>query len=63
VRLESPSTTLALLYTSVTFTVLQPVLIGGLRDALSAAERKLFLQAWHLRQLAPVAGGSSRERL
>ena len=49
-------TTLALVYTSVTFCVLQPVLLGGLRDALSAAERKLFLHAWHLRQLAPDAG-------
>ncbi|MDI1446361.1 protein kinase [Polyangium sp. 6x1] len=55
VRLAHPGTTLALLYASVTFTVLQPVLLGGLREALSAAERKLFLQAWHLRQLAPAA--------
>jgi hypothetical protein len=37
----------------VTFCVLQPVLLGGLRDALSAAERKLFLHAWHLKKLAP----------
>jgi hypothetical protein len=33
--------------------VLQPVMLVRLRDALSNAERKLFLQAWHLRQLAP----------
>ncbi|MDI1429605.1 protein kinase domain-containing protein [Polyangium sorediatum] len=62
VHLAHPHTTLALLYSSVTFTVLQPVLLGGLRDALSAAERKLFLQAWHLRQLAPTAGSSSHAR-
>lgn len=27
--------------------------LGRVRDALSAAERQLFLQAWHLRQLLP----------
>jgi serine/threonine-protein kinase len=52
-QLPPLGTTLALTYSSVTFTVLQPVMLGGLRDALSSAERKLFLQAWHLRQLAP----------
>ena len=56
VFLPPVGTTLALLYTSVTFCVLQPVLLGGLRDALSAAERKLFLHAWHLKKLAPEAG-------
>jgi serine/threonine-protein kinase len=53
VELPPLGTTLALTYTSVTFCVLQPVMLGRLRDALSSAERKLFLQAWHLRQLAP----------
>ncbi|APR81942.1 serine/threonine protein kinase [Minicystis rosea] len=55
VFLPEIGTTVALVYTSVTFCVLQPVLLGGLRDALSAAERKLFLHAWRLRQLAPEA--------
>jgi serine/threonine-protein kinase len=55
VFLPETGTTLALAYTTVTFCVLQPVLLGGLRDALSAAERKLFLHAWHLRRLAPDA--------
>jgi serine/threonine-protein kinase len=61
VSVTPATTTMGLLYTSVTFTVLQPVLLGGLRDALSAAERKLFLQSWHLRQLAPAANGSAHE--
>jgi serine/threonine-protein kinase len=61
-RLSPTGTTLALLYSSVTFSVLQPVLLGGWRDALSAAERKLFLQAWQLRQLAPGAGASNASR-
>ncbi|MFT3769388.1 MAG: serine/threonine-protein kinase [Minicystis sp.] len=56
VFLPEIGTTVALVYTSVTFCVLQPMLLGGLRDALSAAERKLFLRAWRLRQLAPDAG-------
>jgi serine/threonine protein kinase len=56
VFLPERGTTLALAYTSVTFCVLQPVLLGRVRDALSEAERKLFLHAWHLRQLAPDAG-------
>jgi serine/threonine-protein kinase len=55
--LPPTATTLALVYSSVTFCILQPVLLGGLRDAFSAAERKLFLHAWHLRQLASEAGG------
>jgi serine/threonine-protein kinase len=59
-HLPPTGTTFALVYTSVTFCVLQPVLLGGMRDALSAAERKLFLHAWHLRQLAPEAGADRR---
>jgi serine/threonine-protein kinase len=55
VFLPRVATTLALVYTSVTFCVLPPVLLGGVKDALSAAERKLFLHAWHLRRLAPEA--------
>src|SRR5262249_32756423 len=59
VFLPERGTTLALVWTSITFCVLQPVLLGGLRDALSAAERKLFLHAWHLRRLAPEAAEPS----
>jgi serine/threonine-protein kinase len=59
VRIPPLGTTLALAYTSLTFCILQPVLLGGLRDALSAAERKLFLHAWHLRQLAAEASSRS----
>ena len=53
--LPATGTTLALVYSSVMFCVLQPVLLGRVRDALNEAERKLFLHAWHLRQLAPDA--------
>jgi serine/threonine-protein kinase len=50
----TPRTTQPLLvYASVTFVALPAVLLGGVRDALSSAERRLFLQAWHLRQLVP----------
>jgi serine/threonine-protein kinase len=50
----SPHTTLPLLfYASVSSTALPAILLGRVRDALSAAERRLFLQAWHLRQLVP----------
>ncbi len=55
--LPPAGTTLALVYTSVTFCVLPPVLLGGMRDALVAAERKLFLHAWHLRRLYPSTEG------
>jgi serine/threonine-protein kinase len=56
----------ALAYTSVSFIVLLCLFVGKLRDAQRAAERKLFVQAWHLRQLFPGALGvapSLRRRL
>lgn len=50
----APHTTLpVLIYASSTFVALPAIFLGGVRDALSAAERQLFLQAWHLRQLLP----------
>jgi serine/threonine-protein kinase len=50
----APSITLPMLmYTSLAFVALPPIFLGRMRDALSAAERQLFLQAWHLRQLLP----------
>jgi serine/threonine-protein kinase len=52
-------TTLALVYTNVSFCIVGAVLLGGLRDALTAAERKLFLHAWHLQKLATEAGRKS----
>src|SRR5262249_60554283 len=52
-RISPGATTAALMYTTITFSLLQPLLLGGIQDALRAAERKLHLHAWHLRQLAP----------
>lgn len=49
-------TILALVYTSVSFLVLLCVFVGRLRDQQRAAERRLFVQAWHLRQLFPSGG-------
>lgn len=42
-----------LLLTSVAMVIIPGVLVGRMRDALTAAERKLFLQAWYLSQLVP----------
>jgi hypothetical protein len=44
---------LCLLLTSVSMVVLPALLMGRMRDALATAERRLVLQAWHLRQLVP----------
>jgi serine/threonine-protein kinase len=52
-RLAPNITVPTLLYTSLAFVALPPIFLGRMRDALSAAERQLFLQAWHLRQLLP----------
>ncbi len=44
--------TVALLfYASVSTVVLPGYFLGGIRESLSDAERKLFMQAWHLRKL------------
>ena len=40
-----------LLWVGVTWTVFPTVFVGRLRDALSRAERELFLHAWHFRQI------------
>jgi serine/threonine-protein kinase len=44
-------TLVALIYTSVMFTALPAVFLVRVRDALSRAERRMFLQAWHLKRL------------
>ncbi len=48
-------TLVALAYTSVTFMLLPMMLIGQLRDRQQRGDRRLFVQAWHLRQLFPAA--------
>jgi serine/threonine-protein kinase len=53
----SPATTIPLLcYMSLTTATLPAIFLGRVRDALSVAETKLFLQAWHLHQLVPSRG-------
>jgi serine/threonine-protein kinase len=51
IRLSPERTLPMLVWASATFVVMPGLITGGVRDALSAAERQLFLQAWHLRQL------------
>jgi serine/threonine-protein kinase len=46
-------TMLFLFVTSVAMVLIPGVMMGRMRDALTAAERRQFLQAWHLRQLVP----------
>jgi serine/threonine-protein kinase len=49
-------TMLCLFLTSVAMVVIPGLLMGRMRDALTSAERRLVLQAWHLRQLVPGGG-------
>ncbi len=50
----APHATLPLLfYASVSSAAMPGVFLDGVREALTTAERRLFLQAWHLRQLIP----------
>ena len=51
VRLSPEWTLPALVWASVTFTILPGVAIGNLRKRLGAAERQLFMQSWQLKQL------------
>jgi serine/threonine-protein kinase len=46
----------ALAYTSISFVAMLATFVGRLRDRQRAAERRLFVQAWHLRQLFPGKG-------
>jgi len=59
--LELPEglTLAALAYTAVSFMVLPMLFIGKLRDKQHEGDRKLFVQAWHLRQLFPAADARS----
>jgi serine/threonine-protein kinase len=56
IELPRGPTLAALAYTSVSFVVLLAVFVGRLRDKQRAAERRLFVQAWTLRQLFPGKG-------
>jgi hypothetical protein len=48
-------TMFCLLFTSLAMVIIPGISMGRMRDALTAAERRLFLQAWHLRQLVPTS--------
>jgi serine/threonine-protein kinase len=47
-------TATALLTLSVSTVLVPTLMVGRMRDALDAAEQRLFLQAWHLRQMLPT---------
>jgi hypothetical protein len=53
-RLPEGPTIAGLIYLSASFLVLLCIFVGRLRDRQRAAERSLFVQAWHLRQLFPA---------
>ena len=54
VELPHTATMACLAVTSVAMVVIPAVLAGRIREALNTAERRVFLQAWHLRQLVPA---------
>ncbi len=51
VSFHAVATLAMLFYASVSSTLLPGAFLGGVRESLDAAERRLFLQAWHLRKL------------
>jgi serine/threonine-protein kinase len=51
-------TLVALAYTSLAYLVLPMIVVGRLRDTQRGGDRKLFVQAWYLKQLFPVASAS-----
>ncbi len=55
IALPRGATMFVMFYATVTFAIMTSVVIGRVRDSLRASERRLFLQAWHLRQLFPGA--------
>ncbi len=66
-ELPQTPTMVCLGVTSVSMVVIPAVLAGRIREALNLAERRVFLQAWHLRQLVPAeaqeAFSQRRDRL
>jgi serine/threonine-protein kinase len=55
VYLSEMPTLMTLLVVSVATVLLPTRAIGSIRDALAAAERRVFVQAWQLQQLVPDA--------
>jgi serine/threonine-protein kinase len=54
-ELPALQTTLCLALVSVAMIIVPCLAVGRLRDRLNVAERRLYLQAWHLSQLVPSA--------
>jgi serine/threonine protein kinase len=54
-NLPEGMTMLALAYTALTFQLLPMLFLGQLRDKQRDGDRRMFVQAWHLRQLFPAA--------
>ncbi|APR85966.1 Serine/threonine protein kinase PrkC, regulator of stationary phase [Minicystis rosea] len=50
----------AMAYATVAWILIPVVLVGRMRDALHASERRQFVQAWYLRQLFWAGGGEPR---
>jgi eukaryotic-like serine/threonine-protein kinase len=48
-------TSVSLFIISVAVVILPALIVSQMRDALTAAERRLVLQAWHLGQMLPAA--------
>src|SRR5262249_16582012 len=55
VELPALETTVTLLLVSIALCVVPGLAVGKLRDRLSAAERRLYMQAWNLRRIVPSA--------
>jgi hypothetical protein len=54
VRFPELATTVTLIGTTIATVIIPGVLAGRMRDALTNAEKRLFLQEWQLRQLLPA---------
>ena len=60
--LTEAGTLAALAYTSIASVLMVLFFVGKMRDGQRDAERRLFVQAWYLRQLFPAADGASERR-
>ncbi|MEZ4311118.1 MAG: serine/threonine-protein kinase [Polyangiaceae bacterium] len=54
VALPEAATTAAMLYSTLSFTVLGMFIMGRMRDAIADLEERRFVQAWYLRELFPA---------
>ncbi|MFO0758504.1 MAG: serine/threonine-protein kinase [Byssovorax sp.] len=59
IELPALPTMAAMIYSTLSFTVLATVFVGRMRDTITSAEERHLLQAWYLRQLFPAAAFAS----